>query len=47
MLNYGQPGSATAGGAGTGAVDENGNATGQGTGIAQAGQGKVIPDVDD
>lgn len=38
MLNGGQFGSATAGGAGSGGV-QNHTAVGQGTGVANAGQG--------
>lgn len=41
MLNNAQNANATAGGAGSGAV-QNGTATGQGTGIANVGFGTVI-----
>ncbi len=41
-MNGGKPGSASAGGAGQGDV-QNGVATGTGTGIAQAGPGQIIP----
>lgn len=41
MLNGGQFGSATAGGAGNGAV-QDGSAIGQGTGVADAGKGGIL-----
>lgn len=40
MINNGQFGSATAGGAGSGAVQDH-SAVGQGTGVANAGQGTI------